>query len=241
MSLSLAQFIITPHQPNLWQRILAVVLPAHCVCCSRSGSWLCPNCYQLIHFNLNPKQDRLWAQDQLDAVYALAVYQPPLSDLIRALKYQRVKEVADTLAKLLYCHLTLPECDLVTWTPISRGRLSNRGFNQAALIGTVLSQLLNLPSAEVLLKHKETSKQARSSLQQRLSNLQDSIQVHPQIYFGRLKKETGNGNSKENPLQNLAILLLDDVVSTGATLNECARVLKEAGAGKVFGVAVGRS
>lgn len=202
------------------------LFPEYCVCCSKNGQLLCNNCYQLIHFNPQPANSDLFSQKYLDQALSLAVYQPPISDLIKSLKYGRVKKISRVLAQLLFDHLNLPQYDLITWAPISKKRLNDRGFNQAELIGKELGKLLKIPTLPMLKKIKHTSKQAKSSFNQRLENLQNSFGIEEQ----HIKY-----------LSNQKIMIIDDVLSTGSTLNECARILKKADVDKVIGVAVARS
>jgi len=211
---------------QILNKMVDFLLPAYCVCCGKNGSVLCSGCYQLIHFNLQPITNRLICHDHLDQVVTLAVYQPPISQLIKALKYQHVKLAGSELAKLLYWHLQIPEHNLISYAPISRGRLNERGFNQAQLIATNLAKLLNKPSVSLLLKSRETKKQAHSTIDQRLKNLENSFVVDP---------------TTKEIIPNSIIVIIDDVISTGSTLDKCAKVLKEAGAKEVIGVALAQS
>ena len=211
---------------NLTEKFLNLIVPPYCVCCSKNGRLLCHRCYQLIHFNAQPANNNLFSQEFLDQALSLAVYQPPISDLIKSLKYQHVKKIGVVLAELLYNHLQLPKCDLITWAPISKKRLNERGFNQAQMIGEGLGRIMKTPTKTVLKKVKHTSKQAKSSFAQRLANLQDTFEVEA---------------SFQHCLKNKTVMIVDDVLSTGSTLNECARMLKMAGVKVVVGVAVARS
>mgnify|MGYP000960079073 CR=1 FL=1 len=208
---------------SLLYKLLKIIFPPFCVCCKKNGSVLCEKCYQLIHFNLQPSIPIKNSCQFLDQTLVLAAYQPPVSQLIKALKYQRVRAVSDTLAELLYLHLTFPSFDLITSAPISRKRANERGFNQAQLISEKLGLMLNKPTEQLLIKIKDTEKQAQSNYQQRLCNLNDCFQVDQK--FKHLVKKS-------------VILIVDDVISTGSTLNECAKTLKTAEAKKVIGVAL---
>lgn len=211
---------------SLLHKLVILFFPPFCVCCKENGAVLCDECYQLIHFNLQPISSNLINQDHLDQVLILAVYQPPISQLIKALKYQHTKEAGKMLAQLLFLHIIFPEFDLITNAPISKKRLNERGFNQAQLIAERLAKILNKPSGQLLKKIKDTKKQAQSNFQQRLSNLSGCFQVESQ-YRDFIKDKT--------------ILIVDDVISTGSTLNECAKTLKISGAKRIIGVALAQS
>jgi predicted amidophosphoribosyltransferase len=104
--------------------------------------------------------------------------------------------------------------------------MSNRGFNQAKLIANKFSTLADIPFKSLLVKKKDSQRQASlHNPGQRLDNLKDTI-------------------SSRNPnidLCNKEIILIDDVVSTGATLNACAQILKEQKVKKVIAMTVARS
>lgn len=202
------------------------LLPEYCVCCAKNGKLLCQHCYQLIHFNPTPSSNKLFAQQYLDQTLILATYQSPISDLIKKLKYQGIKKVSLVLAELLYQHLKLDQYDVITWAPTSKKRVNERGFNQAELIACQLATKLNIPALPLLLKIRHTSKQAHSTFQERLENLQDSFAVNPEFLA---------------TVQQQKILIIDDVISTGSTLNECAKILKLAQAKTVTALAVARS
>lgn len=211
---------------NLILKSWKVILPEYCLCCNRKGSLLCSHCYSLIHFNPTPAKNFLFQQNYLDQVLCMAIYQPPISNLIRGLKYHNIKKVSAVLADLLYYHLNIKEHHLITWAPTSKKRINERGFNQARLIAENLAIKLNINSLASIKKTKHTPKQAQSSFQQRMQNLKDSFLVKDRCLVF---------------IKNKKILILDDVVSTGSTLNECAKVLKKAGAKTVTGLAVARS
>jgi competence protein ComFC len=206
--------------------LLNWLLPFECVLCHRPGSLLCQNCYQLIQFYPSLQPQQLQVHQGIDAIYVLAYYQPPIKNLIQALKYQRVKAAAKLLAELVYWHLNLPKVDLVCFVPSSQLRLSNRGFNQTRLICNHLAQLLNIKTLPVLQKTKATARQASLKKPgERLKNLHQVFEL----------------SQPELDLTNKHVLLIDDVISTGATVSQCARVLKQAGTRTVSVLALARS
>ncbi len=159
----------------------------------------------------------------------MSTYQPPISSLIKTLKYQGIKNAAKVLGWMLYSHLQLPFSDYISWAPISKKRVSSRGFNQAELITLELAKLKQQATSakKLLIKNKDTPKQAQSTVRERVTNLEGSIVINPNFCNKLLRKKT--------------VSLIDDVVSTGSTLNECAKVLKQAGVEKVIGIAIAQS
>jgi ComF family protein len=203
-----------------------VILPEYCLGCNKKGSLLCNQCYLLIHFNPTPTKNFLFQQDCLDQVLCLATYQPPISNLIRGLKYHNIKKISVVLADLLYYHLNIKIYHVITWVPTSKKRINERGFNQAQLIAENLAIKLNINSLALIKKTRHTHKQAQSSFQQRMHNLKKSFLIN---------------DWSPVFIKNKNILILDDVVSTGSTLNECAKILKKAGAKTVTGLAIAKS
>ena len=108
--------------------------------------------------------------------------------------------------------------------PIGKKRLKWRGFNHTEEIAKVLSAALSIPiHTDLLQRTKNTPPQIALTKEERIRNMQDVFQVQ-----------------NREQLQGKKILLLDDVFTTGATLQEAARALKKAGAHQVFGIVVAR-
>ena len=110
------------------------------------------------------------------------------------------------------------EPDWVTWVPLHWTRRLRRGFNQSALlVKTLKSAQPGLKSARLLRKTKNTPSQTRLTASQRLTNVKGSFQV-----------------LQPDRVSQSRILLIDDVMTTGSTVNEAARVLRKAGAAEIY-------
>ena len=115
--------------------------------------------------------------------------------------------------------------DLVTWVPLSQKGLRRRGYDQARLLAENLAPRLALPSAPSLVKRRHTTAQSLLSGESaRRANVLDAYELRSGV-----------------DVRGKTILLCDDVVTTGATLSECARVLLTAGAAEVYAVTLARS
>jgi len=106
--------------------------------------------------------------------------------------------------------------------PIHPLRLRERGYNQAALLATGLSRATGMPTADLLFRQRATTRQHRLDRAARLRNLRDAFAV--------------KANARAPPVA----ILVDDILTTSATLEACAAVLSAAGAAHVFGFAVAR-
>ena len=164
----------------------------------------------------------------LDALRCGFAYGGSLQEAIMALKFGRRRELARPLAQLsLTAALGLPdEVELLLPVPLHKTRFVQRGFDQAALIALELGRIKGLP---VLLgglrRIRATDPQGQSRDQRaRFSNVAGAFVA-----------------GKPRHIKDKAICLVDDVVTTGATMASCAGVLREAGAARITGFAVGRT
>ncbi|MEK7448180.1 MAG: ComF family protein [Planctomycetota bacterium] len=166
---------------------------------------------------------------KFDRAIGAARYDGVLRELIHRYKYNGEKLLVDFLAELLKNKLAdenglLKEINLIIPVPLHPARLRERGFNQSELLARYLSRSLNIPvSQNHLVRVKKLPPQATLSRPERLRNLRDAFNV-----------------KNINPFKNKNILLIDDVLTTGATASSIADTLKKAGAGKVYVAVVGR-
>ena len=133
-------------------------------------------------------------------------------------------------------------CDLVTGVPVNARKMRERGFNQAEKIAKFFcaeTGLRHLP--DLLVRGRATEAQRSLSPEERYINLQDAFHLNERKLPLKIKTPSGgerepeeeSGRAEGLPLAGLRILLIDDIYTTGATVNHCARVLKEAGAAEV--------
>lgn len=207
-----------PVQHDVFQSLVNLLYPQYCCQCGRIGKYLCPTCFEFIHFYSQPLNLRLEAS-YLDTVIAMGRYAEPLSSLIHTLKYQSVKGVAAWCAELLYLHTQIPNCEVIVPVPISKQRWRERGFNQAEEIGKHLASFLAVPCVNILIRNKHSAPQASVTDQaNRKKRLENFFTI----------------NLKAFEAIPTTVLLIDDVITTGATLNECAKALKLNGIKNVY-------
>ncbi len=160
----------------------------------------------------------------LDSVWAGYEYTLLAKNIVRRCKYDAVVDVARLMADLCLRVINFPPADFLCPVPLHHKRQKERGFNQAYELATGISQYINLPVLNLLMKVVHTSSQAKSTSQaERLNKLAGHFAINSDCRQADLKLPD-------------SVILIDDVVTTGATLNECARVLKSAGVKKVYGV-----
>lgn len=156
---------------------------------------------------------------------AMWYYEENVSKSIRRFKFGNTRSYADVYGRFLALRLhdAFPEpYDMLTWVPVSGLRKLKRGYDQSELIAKALSRELGMPATPVLKKIRHTPPQ---------SGIREAAQRRANVL----------GAYKTLPDQDLSgkrILLLDDVLTTGATASECARVLQTAGVKEVYFAAV---
>ena len=155
-------------------------------------------------------------------------YQPPLDAVLTGLKFRRLEYLGTQLGKVAYdlLHDRIGDCDLVVPVPLHWWRYLRRGYNQATAIARPIAVELNLPLIGVLRRRRATPAQSRLSRVDRRCNLLDAFSLWPGL-AGKCKRRH--------------VLLVDDVVTTGATLQAAAACLRQAGAVSVTALTVART
>jgi ComF family protein len=159
-----------------------------------------------------------------DASFAAFAYAYPVDALIQALKYGGQLALAQLFAQKLYERIDKAAgVDLIVPLPLHPKRLAERGFNQAAEIAKILSRLSGIAmDAQLARRVRNTAAQTALPWRERVANMRQAF-------------------SCERDLAGLSIGVIDDVMTTGATLNEFARTLKQSGARRVENWVVART
>ena len=196
----------------------------HCEVCGRPLAGLARNPEQTL---LCPAcQDKTYA---FDHTRSFAVYQGALVRAILLLKFEQIEPLgawfAQRLAELANAEGERLAADVVVPVPLHRERERERGYNQAALISKPLATRLQLPHKAVLLMRTRARPDKQIlSLEERWESVRGAFATRP-----------------GSQVDNLRVLLVDDVLTTGATLDACARALREAGAKSVTGLTIARA
>ncbi len=208
-----------------------LLLPPACAGCGSSGALLCAACRR----QLRPPSDAgdrfvapdagVVVGDALLAALAAFAYEGPMRRALAARKYTGASRLAPVLAELAQ-----PTLDrllsiagsraAVVPIPVHRERLVDRGYNQAALLADAMARPRRLAVSPALVRVRPTTKQHRLNRAARLANLRGAFAV------------TGRAPP--------VVILVDDIITTTATLEACASVLREAGSEAVYGIGVAR-
>ncbi len=209
--------------PELYDRLLDLVFPPRCPGCRVRGVVLCSRCLDRCRHLRNDSSGpvRPARTALLRVSVALYQYDAPLREAIHLLKYRRRRALARPLGELLVAALP-PEvraCDAVVAVPLHRSRLRERGFNQSELLAEAVAADLGRGIVRGLERTRATEHQVGMDRRAREANVRGAF--------------AWRGGTPP-----AAVLLLDDVLTTGATLRECARALRAAGVREVYGVAL---
>lgn len=228
--------------------ILDVLFPKRCVGCGKlhtyfcklcvenilQGDLICPQCFEMSSGGqAHPDcKDKLG----LDGLWSLGLYKGSLKTAIKKLKYKPLGNLATVLVDIMldyfakYHPLFLEHMTngkgggwIVVPVPLHWYRQNWRGFNQSSLIAKRLADKLELTYLEALRRIKYTRPQVKLKSLSRYENIRDAFSLNTKYV-----------------INNTHILLVDDVWTTGATMNECCRVLKQAGAKKVWAITLAR-
>lgn len=225
--------------------LLNILFPKFCFSCGREGNYLCEDCKALLEISQyqyclcqHPKRvdERgkcpKCQRKKLSGLYFALDYKNPLiKNLVQKFKYKPfVRELAKPLASLIITHFQLSDNKpnfsnfILIPIPLSKKRLRWRGFNQAEELAKELSKFLKIPLIlNSLIKIKEAPPQVELAAEERRENIK-----------GVFSCQNRNGISGKK------ILLVDDIYTTGSTIEEAATKLLEAGAKEVWGVVVAR-
>lgn len=217
-----------------------IFFPKLCFYCQNlSNDYLCKSCYEKIEFLYPPlckfcsqpigdnktnicKQCRS-LQYHYDKIISIAFYKEPLKHLIHLFKYKYYDFLAEFLAKLMIEHLTkiginLFFYDLIISVPIHKLKLKEREYNQTQLLAKYLSNYFKISfKDDIIYEVKNRPSQTSLDAKRRQENIKDSFLV-----------------SKN--LKGKKIILVDDIFTTGSTLNECSKLLKAQGAEVILGI-----
>ena len=228
-----------PQLTKLKGMALELLFPSWCVGCGKEGSFICGSCLNSLT-EIKPPLCPVCGLPQttaalcsrcnnremeIDGIRAPFAFDGVMREAIHQLKYQNLRAIAAQLGQLLYEFLTANPVpgEVLVPVPLHKKRLRERGYNQSQLLAEELGKLTNLPVADYLSRERHSLPQARtSSADERRANVAGAFSCISQ------------------GLENKTVILIDDVSTSGATLDACAAALKAAGAVSVWGLVLAR-
>jgi ComF family protein len=236
------------HLARIRKFFLDLFFPKKCLGCGKYDTYLCSDCFDKIKLLENNScffcgkiswQGKICLEHKngvyLDRVISATNYADPLiRELIKCLKYRFAQELAEPLSQLLiktlkdlkfeFCNLDF----VIIPVPLHKYRLRKRGFNQAELIAQKIANYFNLPiNTNILGRTIYTEPQAnlKDNTEKRLNNIQNAFTINP---------------AYKNLIKDKIIILIDDVITTGGTLIEAGKILKQNNAKEVWTLTVAK-
>jgi ComF family protein len=227
---------VLPQITGLKRVALDLFFPRWCIGCGKEGDYICRACCELLPAITppicpgcgRPQSQGILCDDcrdtpaPIDGIRAPFIFEGIVRQAVHELKYRNLRALAPTMAGWLYDYLVenpIP-ADVLVPVPLHQKRLRDRGYNQSALLAIELGKLSGLPVAEKgLIRRHYAAPQARSAgINERQKNVADAF------------------SCPDNRFQEKRVLLIDDVSTSGATLNACAASLKVGGVAQVWGL-----
>ena len=237
---------------TFFANLLNYFLPPFCLVCGvrisdEKNSFVCSDCFRAITLIGHPSCIRcgkpfltaegddhvcgkcLHMRSNINSVKALGTYDGTLRSLVHLIKYKQKFAAIAVVGHLLDCHTRWNDYvaahDIIVPVPLHKRRLKERGFNQAVLWGNIVGKKFHIPVAvNAVLRTRWTAPQVSLRGRERTNNVRNAFSVNtPSL------------------LNNASVLLVDDVYTTGATMNECARMVKKAGASRIDGLVIARA
>jgi ComF family protein len=221
------------------QTLLDLLFPPRCVACERNTGWLCADCLNSIEL-VHPPICSLCGQAtsssrrchscrdrplRIDGIRAVGYLEGALQTAIHRFKYSNIRPLVVPLSELAseYLRRSPLPVETIVPVPLHAARLSERGYNQAALLAEKIGSQVHMPIVDgKLLRVKSTIPQVGLNAQQRRYNVKGAF---------RCSDEALRGHS---------VLLVDDVCTTGATLEACSLALQDAKVKHVWGLVLAR-
>ncbi|MFC2007623.1 ComF family protein [Chloroflexota bacterium] len=231
---------VLPQVAKLKGIALDILFPKYCVGCGKEGGFVCPSCCQSLSRITppvcpkcgKPQTDELLCHDctdwqaSIDGIRSPLAFEGAIRQAIHQLKYRNLRALTSPLAVLLEDYLManpLP-AEVLVPVPLHPRRLRERGYNQSGHLARELGKLIKTAVVDdCLVRQRHTSPQATTSnVEERRSNISDAFTCN------------------DHRLQGKQVLLIDDVATSGATLDACAAAVKASGAASVWGLVMAR-
>lgn len=201
------------------EKKLVKIIPPLCIKCSKpidyASDCLCPDCSVYNKSFEVAKSAFSYEGIIKDSIYSFKYYNKPyFYKFFGSCLLDYIKEIDYT------------NFDYITSVPLHKSKMRTRGYNQSELLAKYLSDELSIPYTDVLKRTVKTTKQSQQNKEKRRKNLKGAFAV---------KNPLKNGNIK-----NSSVLLVDDVYTTGSTVDECSKTLLNFGVSKVYVITIAR-
>jgi competence protein ComFC len=235
---------------SLVNGVLDILFPAQCVACNKAGAYICMQCEKFLgeaplicpvclqSTYTGERHEQCYKKYGLDGLVSIWENEGSIKELLHKTKYQGITHIlqelankafvvmaADTQRFGIFLNLLILENTVFTYVPMHKKKEKQRGFNQAELFAKEMARILKNSVVPLLVKSTETQAQMKLTKQERLYNVKDVFSIVSTIDSTQIER----------------VILVDDIWTTGATMKECCKVLKEAGVKQVWGFTLART
>ena len=220
--------------------LLDLVFPKRCVSCGAFGKYICNNCFSKIEFVEKPvcpvcqrqaiggkTHPKCAGKFRPDGLVIACRYKGAIKLAIRKVKYKWVYDIEKILVDLLASQIwkfDLPQNSILVPIPLHKNRRNWRGFNQAEILASTLAKKFKVRYSKSLIRTIETKTQVGLTRDERKKNVKGAFAIR--------------SVQSETEIQNKNVILIDDVHTSGATMMEAAKVLKQTGSKSVWAMTV---
>lgn len=215
---------IKENKPSFFEKLIRLIYPTKCMVCNTilnedAALYICEPCKKNLP-RLEGRFGRNTRMPYLDGVFAAFYYENGIETAIHNMKFKNHPKLAQSMGILLYEELikqeSVPDIDYIVPIPMHPKKKRQRGYNQSELVAKETARFLGKEvRTDILLKIMNTRPQSLLKREDRLSNLERAFVVNDDIFKDNISKKK--------------ILLIDDVLTTGTTINTCAKILKDNG------------
>ena len=222
--------------------LLDFIFPKKCIGCGKLGDYFCSSCKEKIEYIENPVcpvcqrqavggkiHPKCQTRYTLDGLAVACRYRDPVKIAIQKVKYRWVYDIEKVLVDLLSTQIykfNIPQKVILVPVPLHKKRKNWRGFNQAEILAKTLAKKFKVEYSDVLFRNRETKTQVGLKRDERRDNVRGAFSLRSDL------------RDPSAIVQSENIVLVDDVYTSGATMAECAKVLKKSGVKSVWGMAV---
>ena len=188
-----------------------------------TGDIVCEKCGRRVGMENSLCENCAKYEFEFDLAASAYCYEGAMRELIHKLKYSGEQWIADLMASTM-CEILSQrgwEIDIITFVPMYKLKQRARGYNQAELLAKGVAKSCGVECKEILKRSKNITPQSKLDKSERMENIKDAIVINDKL---------------DIDLDGKRVLVIDDILTTGSSLNECARVLKKMGATQVYGL-----
>lgn len=224
---------------RVWTAVVDTLFPPRCGGCRAEGRLWCDACHASLVFVQPPTCDKCGEPNtiglchncqaqplQIEAIYSVVIFDGQIRQAVHGFKYERLSSLAEPFGRLLadYWQTRALQADWLVPVPLHAARQRERGYNQSELLARQLSQHTGVPLLPIGLRRTRVTK-----VQMQLNAAERKVNV------------AGAFQCNDTRLSGRRVVVIDDVCTTGATLDACASALLQAGAASVIGLTLART